>query len=833
MITSLDEAKKRKREIGDGPTVEPTMKKKKKKSDEKVTIYTRMIRKTKNELQKQSDHRDRYCIEFGLPLSSSIDNESSVSAISSHQPVMLVLQEMIQQSDPRIVFTSAVAEAETDYESLVHQDDSRIALPDPEAKLWPYQEEAVQFLGNRERDTANVGCRGLMLCDEMGLGKTLETLTYIYRDLQRRQRETGRRFNGVTLIVIPGTLIDTWTKEIDVSFPLNSIHYIKMMGDKTPIPAQSHIENCTDIIFTTYTVVSIVYNRLFVGETGPGGDIVDDDEDGSIGSIRVQHRYDMLYKMKFRRVVLDEAHFIANRETARFRAMKKLNALSKWMNTGTPIQNSYKNIHACFDFIEVPLSDALISVFNTAGMSVTLSESDEAIVKNIMDRVMIRRLKHQIYNRVDTPRLFRLTEVDKKVVLIDFDTQQERILYLMYAHYGLKKMKGNKKGRREAEPRRSTSLGEAHKGGEDTVGGQGQERNINITSAIQLMRQCCIDFHIIRKPILPNGMLLGCNASSIKAKPTSFNEKLFYNESTSYEHVDRDNMTLEKEAFKHNNETVYTYRLDNDDVPINRTFEWHPYHCDSPLIDLNNDDFSRQLYRIVYDLMSRDAIDNLDVIKQTILGILLGNEEDDSSLLNQQIEAVYVHLMGRVLPRFSTKQRHVIDYINQIKDPTDKVMISSDSVCFLRSMAECLTVHGIKSCSITGESKKNRDSETQLRLLETDPTVRVLLSSLKKGGVGLNIQCVNHVISCSIWWNPHAESQSESRSDRIGQTKPVYVRYFVIRDTMEEYILSLSSYKKSISCQMIEKNDSDSMPIDDETLTRLFGFKLDCVHHLC
>ena len=814
MITSLDEAKKRKREIDDGSTVEPTKKKKKKnKSDEKVTIYTRMIRKTKNGIQKQSDHHDRHCIEFGLPLSSSIDTESSIyaSTLSSQRPVMLVLQEMIQQSDPRIVFTSAVAEAETDYESLVHQDDSRIALPDPEAKLWPYQEEAVQFLGNRERDTANVGCRGLMLCDEMGLGKTLETLTYIYRDLQQRQRETGRRFNGVTLIVIPGTLIDTWTKEIDVSFPPNSIHYIKMMGDKTPIPVQSHIENCTDIIFTTYTVVSIVYNGLFMGETETGG-VPDDDEDGSIGSIRVQHRYDMLYKMKFRRVVLDEAHFIANRETARFRAMKKLSAHSKWMNTGTPVQNSYKNIHACLDFIEVPLGDALISVFNTAGMSVTLSESDEAIVKNIMEKVMIRRLKNQICNRVDTPRLFRLTEVDKKVVLIDFDTQQERILYLMYAHYGLKKMKGNKKR------------------GEVTVG---QERNINITSAIQLMRQCCIDFHIIRKPILPNGMLLGCNASSITVKPTSFNEKLFYKESTSYEHVDRDNMALEKEAFKHNNETVYRYRLDNDDVPRNRTFEWHPYHCDSPLIDLNGDDFSRQLYRIVYDLMSRDAIDNLVVIKQTILGILGNDEDDDVSLLNQQIDAVYVHLMGRVLPRFSTKQRHVIDYINQIEDPTDKVMISSDSVCFLRSMAECLTAHGIKSCSITGESKKNRDSESQLRLLETDPTVRVLLSSLKKGGVGLNIQCVNHVISCSIWWNPHAESQSESRSDRIGQTKPVYVRYFVIRDTMEEYILSLSSYKKSISCQMIEKNGSDSMPLDDETLTRLFGFKLDCVHHLC
>lgn len=808
MITPLgEEDKKRKRVIDDGSGSGTNKTKKGKRSGENVTIYTKMIRKTNIELQKKSSHRDRHCIEFGLPLSSSIDNENmAYSPLSSQRPVMIALQGMIQQSDPRIVFTSAVAEAETDYESLVHQDDSRIALPDPEAKLWPYQEEAVQFLGNRERDTASVGCRGLMLCDDMGLGKTLESLTYIYRDLQQRQRETGRRFNGVTLIVIPGTLIDTWTKEIETSFPPNSIHYIKMMGDKTPIPDQSHIENCTDIIFTTYTVVSIVYNRLFVND--------EVDEPSSIEPIQVQHRYDMLYKMKFRRVVLDEAHYIANRETSRFRAMKKLNAHSKWMNTGTPVQNSYKNIHACFDFIEVPLSDALINVFNTTGLTVTLSESDEAYMRNIMDKVMIRRLKHQISNRVDTPRLFRLTEVDKKVVLIDFDTQQERILYLMYARYGLSKMKRKGSKKRDEE--------------------SGQERNINITSAIQLMRHCCIDFHIIRKPILPNGMLLGCNTSSVKAKPTSFNEKLFYNESTLYEHIDRDNMVLEKEAFKHNNETVYTYRLDNDDIQGNneRTFRWHPYYCDSPLIDLNGDEFSRELYAIVYDLMSRDAIDDLVTIKQKILAILCSGGCDDTTLLCQQIEVVYDHLMARILPRFSTKQRHVIDYINQIEDPTDKIMISSDSVCFLRSMADCLTAHGIKSCSITGESKKNRDTETQLRLLDTDPTVRVLLSSLKKGGVGLNVQRVNHVISCSLWWNPHAESQAESRSDRIGQTKPVHIRYFVIRDTMEEYILSLSSYKKSISCQMIEKDGVDSVPLDDETLKRLFGFKLDCVHHL-
>lgn len=784
----------------------------KEKIDAQAARFSKMLKITKSELRRRSAQHDHHYIEFGTTKPSETnDNEMAEEELySTHQPrpMMIVLQEMIRAKDPRIVFTSAVAEAETDYESLVHHgDEYRVSslLPEAKAKLWPYQEEAVRFLGNRERDTANVGCKGVMLCDEMGLGKTLETLTYIYRDLQQRQRETGRRFNGVTLIVIPGVLLDVWVSEIEASFPPNSIHYLKMMGDKNPVPDRMHIENCTDIIFTTYTVVSLVYTALFTQSKADG----EEDEIEVIGekapvenAVILAHRYHVLFDIQFRRVVLDEAHYVANYNTSRYRAMKRLAAHSKWMNTGTPIQNSYKNIYACFDFIGVPIDDRLAHVLNSVGLNTNITEQDELHVKNLLNKVMIRRLKHQINMGVDKP-LFLLTEVDKKIVLVDFATHQERILYLMYAAHGLSKMKGT-----------------------------------NITTAIQMMRQCCIDFHIMRDPVIPNGMLLGQNASLMKTCHTPFNEKLFYEDSRSYLRPKKkgaeEATDLIKRAYKHNRETTYQYHQNDADQGDGLIYQWNPYKCDSPHIDLENDELSRQLYRTTYNLMRDEALDDLESIRERIYAAMHINENDeDEPQLRLQIEAVYHHLMARVLPRFSTKQRYAIDYLRKIEDPTDKVIISSDSVCFLRSMAECLTAHNYKSCIFTGESsKKSNDSKNQLSQFESDPTIRVILSSMKKGGVGLNMQCANHVLSFSLWWNPHGELQAESRVHRIGQTKQVYIRYFIMRDTMEEYILGLSAYKKNISCQLIEKQGDDIAiePSEDEVRKRLFGFKLKCTH---
>ncbi|MGB9620691.1 MAG: DEAD/DEAH box helicase, partial [Armatimonadota bacterium] len=62
---------------------------------------------------------------------------------------------------------------------------------------------------------------------------------------------------------------------------------------------------------------------------------------------------------------------------------------------------------------------------------------------------------------------------------------------------------------------------------------------------------------------------------------------------------------------------------------------------------------------------------------------------------------------------------------------------------------------------------------------QADPESRVLILSLKAGGLGLNLQAASYVFHFDRWWNPATERQAEDRSHRIGQTRGVNVYKYV------------------------------------------------------
>lgn len=76
---------------------------------------------------------------------------------------------------------------------------------------------------------------------------------------------------------------------------------------------------------------------------------------------------------------------------------------------------------------------------------------------------------------------------------------------------------------------------------------------------------------------------------------------------------------------------------------------------------------------------------------------------------------------------------------------------------------------------------------------------RVLLMSLKAGGVGLNITSANHVIMYEPWWNLSIEEQAWARVHRLGQTKQVHIHRFKVLYTIEEWLHLLQEEKKDQS----------------------------------
>ena len=65
-------------------------------------------------------------------------------------------------------------------------------------------------------------------------------------------------------------------------------------------------------------------------------------------------------------------------------------------------------------------------------------------------------------------------------------------------------------------------------------------------------------------------------------------------------------------------------------------------------------------------------------------------------------------------------------------------------------------------------------------------TPKVLLLSLRAGGVGLNLTAANRLYLLDPAWNPSTEDQCFDRIHRLGQLKNVKVTKFIMKDRYVE-----------------------------------------------
>ena len=89
-----------------------------------------------------------------------------------------------------------------------------------------------------------------------------------------------------------------------------------------------------------------------------------------------------------------------------------------------------------------------------------------------------------------------------------------------------------------------------------------------------------------------------------------------------------------------------------------------------------------------------------------------------------------------------------------------------------------------------------------------DPACRVFLST-DAGGTGLNLQHASTVVNMDLPWNPAILEQRIARIHRIGQKRPVQVINFVAKGTIEEGMLSVLAFKRSLSAGILDGGSSE------------------------
>jgi DNA repair protein RAD5 len=86
--------------------------------------------------------------------------------------------------------------------------------------------------------------------------------------------------------------------------------------------------------------------------------------------------------------------------------------------------------------------------------------------------------------------------------------------------------------------------------------------------------------------------------------------------------------------------------------------------------------------------------------------------------------------------------------------------------------------------------------EKVLKQFSEDSNIMVLLMSLKAGGVGINLTAASNAFVLDPWWNPAVEEQAVMRIHRIGQTKRVTIKRFIVKGTVEERMVAVQARKQ-------------------------------------
>lgn len=140
---------------------------------------------------------------------------------------------------------------------------------------------------------------------------------------------------------------------------------------------------------------------------------------------------------------------------------------------------------------------------------------------------------------------------------------------------------------------------------------------------------------------------------------------------------------------------------------------------------------------------------------------------------------------------YSTKLIFIRNFIKEKLlggDMYKKIVIFAQFTTMLDLIEAMLIQEGIKSLRFDGRIQKPEIRSKIIQMFDDEPEYRIILTSLKAGGVGLNLVAANCLFLVDPWWNRSVELQAFDRVHRIGQKHPVHVFRLLIR----VFYLSLS-----------------------------------------
>ena len=148
----------------------------------------------------------------------------------------------------------------------------------------------------------------------------------------------------------------------------------------------------------------------------------------------------------------------------------------------------------------------------------------------------------------------------------------------------------------------------------------------------------------------------------------------------------------------------------------------------------------------------------------------------------------------------------------------EKVVIFSQWIRMMELVERVLQSNGIGYAFLNGQIPSRERKGLTSRFRE-DPSCMVFLST-DAGGVGLNLQSGSVVINMDMPWNPAVLEQRIGRVHRLGQRKAVRVVNFVTESSIEERILDLLRFKRSLFAGVLDREGEDVVMLGGSLMKR-------------
>ncbi|KAL5579357.1 hypothetical protein UlMin_011799 [Ulmus minor] len=505
-----------------------------------------------------------------------------------------------------------------------------------------------------------------------------------------------------------------------------------------------------------------------------------------------------LAKVRWFRVVLDEAQSIKNHRTQVARACWGLRAKRRWCLSGTPIQNAIDDLYSYFRFLKYEPYD----VYNLFCSNIKASINRNPTtgyrkLQTVLKAIMLRRTKATL---LDGEPIITLPPKFVELKKVEF-SKEERDFY----------------SRLEADSRAQFK--------EYAAAGTVKQNYVNILLMLLRLRQACDHPRLVRRynsnslwqssevtKKLPRDQQIQllnclegslaicviCNDSPEDAVVSKCGHVFCYQ--CINEHLTSDDNQCPHTNCKAqiNTSSVFSKAALNSSL------------CDQPLQDCSPGSGSEVLE--AGEFFYESSSYNSSKIKAAVAVLQsLCRQQDCSSgdgSMQKSLDGNASSTENSSVTHANEPPKDVLDApdrqnldLNKSSNASTKVgqkaIVFSQWTRMLDLLEDCLKSSSIQyrrldgTMSVTARDKAVKDFNTL-------PEVTVMIMSLKAASLGLNMVAACHVLLLDLWWNPTTEDQAIDRAHRIGQTRPVTVLRLTVKDTVEDRILALQEKKREM-----------------------------------